>query len=669
MRLALAQINTVVGDLDGNRDRIVGRLEEARDAGRRPRPLPRARRHRLPARGPAAAPRVRPRRRARPCERIAPSAPDVVALVGAPHYDRDLSNACFVLADGGVRAVYRKRFLPNYGVFDEDRYFAPGHDLFLLRLGETLVGTTDLRGRVAAGAAGDRPRARRRRAAHEHLRVAVPRRQGARARGDARHAGARQRLLPRVLQRGRRPGRAPLRRALVRDRRRGRRARAGAGVRGGAARGRRRPVRGDRPAADRRPPARARARARRRARGAGGRPRAPCAPARTARARPRRSPSRSTSSSRCGAALELALRDYVEKNGFARGGARRLRRDRLGADGGARRPGARRRPRPLRVDAVALLVRGRRSRTRGGSPSRSGRRSSSSRSGPSYEALDGDARRAPSPAASPTSTEENLQARIRGVLLMALSNKFGWLVVTTGNKSELSVGYSTLYGDMAGGFALLKDVYKTDVFRLARHLNERAGRELIPVSIIERAPSAELRDDQRDEDSLPPYAVLDARAEALRRGGPLARGAPRRRLRPGGGRADARARRPGRVQAAAGAARAEAPPEGLRPRPANADHEPLAGTRRRGADRAAPEDGTRRCPTRQAASTSASVAKRPASSSSAMPCMNAHAARARRALPSTRRSGGAAASSNRSDAAGDDAASRYRFGRASAKRR
>ena len=77
---------------------------------------------------------------------------------------------------------------------------------------------------------------------------------------------------------------------------------------------------------------------------------------------------------------------------------------------------------------------------------------------------------------------------MRGVLLMALSNKFGWLVVATGNKSELSVGYATLYGDMAGGFALLKDVYKTDVFRLARHLNERAGRELIPQSIIERAP-------------------------------------------------------------------------------------------------------------------------------------------------------------------------------------
>jgi NAD+ synthase (glutamine-hydrolysing) len=110
---------------------------------------------------------------------------------------------------------------------------------------------------------------------------------------------------------------------------------------------------------------------------------------------------------------------------------------------------------------------------------------------------------------APDLAEENIQARARGVLLMALSNKFGWMLVATGNKSELSVGYATLYGDMAGGFALLKDVYKTDVFKLARYLNERAGRELIPQTTIDRAPSAELRDNQLDEDSLPPYSQLD----------------------------------------------------------------------------------------------------------------------------------------------------------------
>jgi NAD+ synthase (glutamine-hydrolysing) len=114
----------------------------------------------------------------------------------------------------------------------------------------------------------------------------------------------------------------------------------------------------------------------------------------------------------------------------------------------------------------------------------------------------------------PDLTEENVQARTRGVLLMALSNKFGWLLVATGNKSELSVGYATLYGDMAGGFALLKDVFKTDVFRLARHLNEQAGSEVIPQSIVDRAPSAELRADQLDEDSLPPYPALDQVLEA-----------------------------------------------------------------------------------------------------------------------------------------------------------
>jgi NAD+ synthase (glutamine-hydrolysing) len=111
----------------------------------------------------------------------------------------------------------------------------------------------------------------------------------------------------------------------------------------------------------------------------------------------------------------------------------------------------------------------------------------------------------------PDLTEENLQARIRGNLLMALSNKFGWLVLTTGNKSEMAVGYSTLYGDSAGGFAVIKDCPKTLVYALARHRNEVSGTGMAPIppSIIERAPSAELRHDQRDDDSLPPYEVLD----------------------------------------------------------------------------------------------------------------------------------------------------------------
>jgi NAD+ synthase (glutamine-hydrolysing) len=104
---------------------------------------------------------------------------------------------------------------------------------------------------------------------------------------------------------------------------------------------------------------------------------------------------------------------------------------------------------------------------------------------------------------------ENLQARIRGNILMAISNAYGWLVLTTGNKSEMSTGYCTLYGDMAGGFAVIRDVPKTLVYRLAEHRNRAAGRELIPRSVIEKAPSAELKPDQRDTDTLPPYDLLD----------------------------------------------------------------------------------------------------------------------------------------------------------------
>jgi NAD+ synthase (glutamine-hydrolysing) len=106
-------------------------------------------------------------------------------------------------------------------------------------------------------------------------------------------------------------------------------------------------------------------------------------------------------------------------------------------------------------------------------------------------------------------TEENVQARIRGMLLMALANKYGALLLTTGNKSELAVGYCTLYGDMAGGLAVIADVPKTIVFRLSRWLNRRAGGDLIPAAIIDKAPSAELRPGQTDQDDLPPYSVLD----------------------------------------------------------------------------------------------------------------------------------------------------------------
>jgi NAD+ synthase (glutamine-hydrolysing) len=120
-----------------------------------------------------------------------------------------------------------------------------------------------------------------------------------------------------------------------------------------------------------------------------------------------------------------------------------------------------------------------------------------------------EAPRDPARPSEPDLAAENIQARIRGNLMMALSNRHGWLVLTTGNKSEMSVGYATLYGDMAGGFAVIKDVPKGLVYELVERRNQREGRELVPASVIERPPSAELRPDQLDEDSLPPYGLLD----------------------------------------------------------------------------------------------------------------------------------------------------------------
>jgi len=115
----------------------------------------------------------------------------------------------------------------------------------------------------------------------------------------------------------------------------------------------------------------------------------------------------------------------------------------------------------------------------------------------------------PFEGSEPDVAEENLQARIRGNILMALSNKFGWLVLTTGNKSEMATGYATLYGDMAGGFAVIKDVPKTLVYDICRYRNSIAEKPVIPETVIEKSPSAELRPNQKDIDSLPPYEILD----------------------------------------------------------------------------------------------------------------------------------------------------------------
>jgi len=503
MRLALAQMNTVVGDLDGNRDRIVERLEQARSAEVELILFPE-----LAVTGyPPEDLLLRPgflRAASKTLDEIAAKTKGIAALVGAPHLDRDLFNACAVCVDGEVKAMYRKQFLPNYGVFDEDRYFQAGRDLVLLRCGETLVGPTVCEDIWQPGPpATDLALA----GAHVvanisaspfHLGKGAEREEmlATRARDNScwiafvNAVGAQDELIfdghSLVLdEEGRVVARAPaFEEALI-----------FVDVDATTAVGRR--LRDAR--------RRGLARARREL------PDPPVVeiPTRKQGSKP---PEPVVSPlldelEQMRLALELGLRDYVEKNGF--------REVVLGVSGGidsalvaalaAEALG------PDRVVCVSMPSQYSSEDTR-----QDAKRLAEGLNTrylelpiePIVEAVGG----ALAEIFAGTETgiaEENVQARTRGLLVMALSNKFGWLALATGNKSELSVGYATLYGDMAGGFALLKDVYKTDVFRLARHLNQRARRELIPQSVIERPPSAELRADQRDEDSLPPYRELD----------------------------------------------------------------------------------------------------------------------------------------------------------------
>jgi NAD+ synthase (glutamine-hydrolysing) len=505
MRLALAQINPVVGDLEGNRNLILERLAEARSQSAELILFPE-----LAVTGyPPEDLLLRPgfvRAAEESVERIARESRGVTVLVGAPHFDRDLYNACYVCSGGEVKAVYRKRFLPNYGVFDEDRYFAPGRDLILLEHGKTLVAptvcedmwqpgppATDL---ALAGAellvnisaspfyvGRDREREEMfvTRARDNFCFVAFCNTVGGQDElifdghscviddeGTvlARAPGFEDALLvvdvepKEVIGRRLRDVR---RRALARERTETPPVEViHVGAPGPSGNGRK--ARGEiAPFVDELEQMRL--------------------------------------------ALELGLKDYVRKNGFqdvvvgVSGGIDSAVTAALAAEALG----------PDHVHCVSMPSRYSSEETR-----RDAERLAESLGCPFLELPIGKIVDAFGEALAdvfanrePDLTEENVQARARGVLLMALSNKFGWMLVATGNKSELSVGYATLYGDMAGGFALLKDVYKTDVFRLARHLNEEAGRELIPQSIIDRAPSAELRDNQLDEDSLPPYPKLD----------------------------------------------------------------------------------------------------------------------------------------------------------------
>jgi NAD+ synthase (glutamine-hydrolysing) len=503
VRVALAQLNVVVGDLDGNVAKILAAIRDAEAAGADLVVLPELAVTGYPPEDLLLRPGfVRASRDA--VDEVAGACTATTALVGAPAFDRDLANAAFVCADGAVRGVYRKHFLPNYGVFDEHRYFAAGRELVLLEVGDVLVGpticedvwqpgppATDLALAGATllvnlsaspfhvGKAEDREEMLVTRARDNAAYVAFCNLVGGQDElvfdghsvvlddeGEviARAPGFDEALLVVDVD----PAEALGRRLRDVRRRELERTRESPVVATTIA------LPDPRPVAEQLGPS--------------------VTPFAAELEQMRRG-------------LVLGLSDYVEKNGFRdvvigiSGGidsavTAAIAAEALGAD---------------RVHTVSMPSRFSSDATRDDAREVSENLGVDFREVPIedivstyHEALDG----------LEGLAAENLQARIRGTILMALSNTNGWIVLATGNKSEMAVGYATIYGDMVGGFAVLKDVFKTDVFRLARHLNERAGRELVPVTTIERAPTAELRADQRDDQSLPPYDVLDPVLEA-----------------------------------------------------------------------------------------------------------------------------------------------------------
>ncbi len=514
MRLALYQMNATVGDIADNAERISTGMRSAREAaadlvlmpelaltGYPPEDLL-LREHFL-ADADAAL------------HALAVETHGVVAVVGFPERAEDVYNAAAVLADGAVHAIYRKVHLPNYGVFDEHRYFRAGPAGAVVRLGEHRVGLTICEDIWEPG-----PPATDEALAGATLIVnisASPYHAGKGAERERMFAQRARDNLVCIAFCGLVGGQDELvfdGHSCVVDHTGQTIARAAqfreellvCDVDLDAAAAARLHVAGHRPAARRSPPGLE----------------LPPLPAPAVARSPSASPTRPLAEpivpveAEVYAALTLGLRDYVDKNGFDHivlglsGGIDSALVACLAVDAlGAARVNVAIMPSPYsssstqndaRTLASALEVR--------------------THELPIEPVMESyvEALKADFAGRAPDVTEENLQARIRGNLLMALSNKFGWLVLTTGNKSEMSVGYTTLYGDLAGGFAVIKDVPKTLVYRLCEWRNSpscaiqgvtQAIESPIPPSIIERAPSAELRHDQRDVDSLPPYELLD----------------------------------------------------------------------------------------------------------------------------------------------------------------
>jgi NAD+ synthase (glutamine-hydrolysing) len=505
LRLALCQLNPTVGDIAANEAAIAASLHAAR-----------ARQAGLVLFGELAVTGYPPEdllyrehflRDARAAvERLAALTDGLVAIVGFPERSADVHNAAAVLADGRLAGICRKIRLPNYGVFDEQRYFQAGHSAGLIEFGEHRVGVTICEDIWQPG-----PPSSELALAGATLIVNLS--------ASPYHAGkGRERELM-VTQRAREHVAAFAFCALVGgqdelvfdghsfvvDHTGALLARAAqfeeevlicdVDLAAPAAERRRRsghrgPAHGDSLAVE--------------VLASLGAVPAPTDPALV--------PSKRIAAliepaeAEIYAALCCGLRDYVRKNGFAQvvlglsGGIDSALVATIAADALT----------PAKVSVVVMPSVFSSAQTQGDARALAAALGVEMLELPIADVMDAYETLLAEPfrGREPDLTEENLQARIRGNLLMALSNKFGWLVLTTGNKSEMSVGYSTLYGDSAGGFAVVKDIFKTLIYALADWRN-RSGSP-IPRSIIERAPSAELRPDQRDDQSLPPYDTLDA---------------------------------------------------------------------------------------------------------------------------------------------------------------